>query len=72
MSIELHFHKDLNQYRSSCGLLMAREKDTLTPNGNPMNDRWALRTATGDLIDFDRYRFDLADRHDIKLIGSEN
>jgi hypothetical protein len=37
-----------------------------TPNGNPMNNRWVLRDMlTNQLIDFDKYRYDLFERNEI-------
>lgn len=50
------------------GHVIAREYHTETPNGNPMNGRWVLRDADGTLIDFDKYRSDLAERNNIQLI----
>lgn len=59
------------RYQSADGCTLARESDSLTPNGNPMNGRWAFRDQGGNLVDFDRYRNDLAERNDLKLVGSE-
>lgn len=47
---------------------VAREYDTQTPVGNPMAGRWAYRDGEGVLIDFDRYRHDLLERNNIKLV----
>ena len=38
-----------------------------TPNGNKMNNRWVLRTKDGELLDFDTYRNDLAERWGFKF-----
>jgi hypothetical protein len=37
-----------------------------TPNGNDLNGKWVLR-LDGKFIDFDKYRNDLIERHNIKL-----
>lgn len=65
----LAYHSPTDSYRSSCGYSMARESDTLTPNGNRMNGRWVLRDPEGGLVDFCRYRNDLAENNDMKLVG---
>lgn len=41
---------------------MAREYG-MTDNGNELNGRWVLRDAAGTIVDFDRYRSDLAERN---------
>ena len=39
-----------------------------TPNGNHLNNRWVYRNlTTNELIDFDSYRSDLFERHDITV-----
>ena len=43
-----------------------REYETLTPRGNLMNGRWVLRIA-GEMVDFDCYRNDLAERNGYNL-----
>lgn len=61
---------DEDGYASEDGTLtMKREYDTRTPNGNPMAGRWVLR-RDGHLLDFDRYRHDLAEGNDLDLKGS--
>lgn len=67
----LHYDAPRERYLSSDGLSVARERDTLTPNGNPMAGRWALRDGAGTLVDFDQYRNDLAERNSIKLVCCE-
>ena len=37
-----------------------------TPNGNNLNGKWVLR-LDGKFIDFDKYKNDLIERHNIKL-----
>lgn len=59
-------------YTISDGRVMARDHVGLTPNGNPLAGRWALRDAAGTLIDYDKYRYDLAERHNIELHQSED
>jgi len=54
------------QYQSEDGVKMAREYG-LTPNGNSMNGRWVLRNEKGEMVDFDKYRNDLADHYLLKL-----
>lgn len=53
-------------FRSEDGRTMQREMG-LTPNGNPLNGRWVLRSADGEFLDFDRYRHDLAERNDLRF-----
>ena len=36
-----------------------------TPNGNDLNGRWVLRKQ-GEFIDFDKYRYDLLERYDLR------
>jgi len=37
-----------------------------TPAGNAMNGRWVFRDENGRMIDYDQYRHDLFERHDIE------
>lgn len=67
----LHYNAERDSYASVEGLSVAREHDTLTPNGNPMSGRWVLRDAAGTLLDFNRYRNDLAEHNGLKLVGCE-
>jgi len=64
--IKLTQTSDNKCYNSACGIVMQRERGT-TPNGNDFNDKWVLRSADGTLIDYDQYRSDLAERHDLSL-----
>jgi hypothetical protein len=50
----------------SCGSLELRREGGKTPNGNPMNNRWVLR-SNGEFIDFDIYRNDIVERHSLRL-----
>lgn len=56
-----------NLYESVSGLLLQREYDEFTPNGNPMNGRWVLRGPTGVLVDFDPSLNDIAERNNIRF-----
>ena len=69
MRIDMHFDSSLEQYTSACGMTMRVEPDTLTPNGNPMGQRWVLRSNPDAYIDFDQYRHDLAERNNVVLHG---
>lgn len=57
------------EYRSKCGVVLKREYGK-TPNGNLMNGRWVLRNPTGDMLGFDKYRHDLAEVHNLRLLNS--
>lgn len=59
-----------DEYRSADGSSLRREHG-LTPNGNPMNGRWVLRSGPGGMVDFDRYRNDIAERHGLKLVPNK-
>ncbi len=48
------------------GRRMEREYG-MTPNGNPLDGRWVLRSIKGDLVDFDQYRYDLAERNGLRF-----
>ncbi len=53
-------------YSSTDGYRMAREYGK-TPNGNDLHGRWVLRDSTDKFIDFDQYRNDLVERHEIMI-----
>lgn len=57
----------IEEYRSLDGHVMRREWGK-TPNDNYMNGRWVLREKDGNVIDWDKYRSDIAERNNIKLI----
>lgn len=61
-----------DSYSLPDGSIIKREFDSLTPNGNKFNGRWTLRAANGDLIDYDKYINDLAERNDIELYTRHN
>ena len=52
------------------GYRMQREEGC-TPGGNPINGRWVLRDPSGQWIDFDQYRNDLAERHNLELARAD-
>ena len=52
----------LEVYEADCGHTMRREEGK-TPNGNSIAGRWVLRDAAGAWVDFDKYRYDLMERH---------
>jgi hypothetical protein len=58
---------DTGGYQLANGATLLREHDTLTPNGNRLGGRWALRSQNGDLLDYDKYINDLAERNCIDL-----
>jgi hypothetical protein len=43
-----------------------------TPWGNKLNGRWVLRELNGEWVDCDRFRYDLAEKHSVKLVGDPN
>lgn len=58
----------VNQLYRSANFQAAREYDGHTPNGNRFNGRWVLRSLPdGNYIDFDQYRSDLVERHNLEL-----
>lgn len=46
---------------------MRREYETISPNGNAIEGLWVLRDRDGKYIDYDRYRFDIAPRHNLEI-----
>lgn len=52
-------------YRAANGF-SARREDGLTPNGNPISQRWVLRDPAGAWVDFNRYRHDLFAHHNLR------
>lgn len=63
MKTQMKCRDDEESYEAADGSTMKREDEH--------QRRWVLRDATGELIDVDGYRFDLADRHDIELLWSD-
>lgn len=53
-------------YRCNRNYELKREQGQ-TPNGNSMNNRWVLRDENGHLIDYDKYRNDIAERNNLQL-----
>lgn len=62
----LHYDTKRDGYLAPNGHSAAREHDTLTPNGNQMPGRWVFRDGFGSLVDFDKYRNDLAGRNNLR------
>ena len=62
---------DKGVYALPDGRLISRATEGISPNGNPLTGLWVLRGADGTLIDYDRYRHDLAERHNIELYQEE-
>lgn len=54
-------------YSFEDGSSMQREVDTLTPNGCKMNGRWVYRDASKNMLGFDQYCNDLAERFSLEL-----
>lgn len=48
---------------------LAREHGSKTPSGRLLKGEWVLRDNSGNYIDFDKYRHDIADRYKLLLIG---
>lgn len=52
-------------YRASSGFI-ARREDGLTPNGNPVGQRWVLRNTPGAWVDVHHYRHDLFEHNGLR------
>lgn len=52
-------------YRAANGFT-ARREDGLTPNGNPIGQRWVLRDTSGAWVDVNQYRHDLFEHHGLR------
>jgi len=57
---------DNHEYYQGDSHIMKREFGK-TPNGNEFDGKWVLRDMEGNFIGHDRYRNDLAERHDLSL-----
>lgn len=55
-----------DRYEADNGFVLAREYGK-TPNGNPMGGRWVLRDDKRNMVDFDQYSNDIAERHNLRL-----
>lgn len=58
------------RYICSNGCTMKREYGR-TPNGNAVRGRWVLRDKGGAWMDVDTYRYDLFERHKLKVVSTE-
>jgi len=54
-------------YSFANGHSMSRELESKTPNGCRMAGRWALRDKNNQLVDFDQYSNDIAERQNLDL-----
>jgi hypothetical protein len=66
----LKYKRDDHVYASDDGYVMQREYGK-TPNGNNLDGRWVFSDPSGQLIDFDQYRNDLAERNNFQLAVKE-
>lgn len=55
------------EYRARDATLTMKREYGTTPNGNPMSGRWVVRNKAGEMVDFDQYANDLAERLRLKL-----
>jgi hypothetical protein len=69
--INLQYQHTKAIYRAPCGMSLVREDHTLTPQGESMGGRWVLRNNDREIIGYDQYRNDIAERYDIDLHGDE-
>ena len=66
MTVNVIKELDDESYLVDDGRTIKRENGK-TPNGNPIGLRWVLRGPNGEWIDFDTYRHDLFERHNLYL-----
>lgn len=66
--MKLECVNDDEKYASKEGWILQREHGE-TPNGNDLNGQWVLRSPEGEMIDFNRYRNDMAGLHNFELVG---
>jgi len=59
---------DSNGYVSEDGSVTLRRETCKTPTGFKIDNLWVLR-KNGEYVDYSRYRNDIADKHNITLIG---
>lgn len=52
-------------YRAHMDFTASRE-DGVTPNGNPVYQRWVLRDPAGAWVDVNQYRHDLFEHHGLR------
>lgn len=55
-------------YYLSEGAGTVKREYGLTPNGNAICGNWVYRNEAGVFIDFDQYRHDLFERHNIRMV----
>jgi hypothetical protein len=61
---------DDGSYIAESGETFRRER-VETPLGNAVDGKWVYRNEAGAVVDSDWYRYDLAERHDIRLQSRE-
>ena len=59
------FEVEEGVYRAGNGFNSRREGG-LTPNGNPVAQRWVLRDASGKWVDFNQYLHDLFEHNGLR------
>lgn len=59
-----------SSYRSDNGATMKREDYVSPKSGNSYTGVWVLRNPENEVVDFDRYRLDLAERNCLKLANT--
>lgn len=52
-------------YQASNGFT-ARREGGVTPNGNPVGQRWVLRDALGAWVDVNQYRHDMFEHNGLR------
>ena len=57
-----------NKYESYDGRTLSREFGQ-TPDGQDLDGQWVLRESNGTYIDHSVYRNDIAEKHELILIG---
>ena len=57
-----------NEYATADGRVIKREAEGLTPNGNPVANRWVLRSSEGAFLDIHQYRNDIFEHKHMRLV----
>lgn len=58
-------------YRAANGF-SARREEGITPDGNPVGQRWVLRDENGAWVDVNQYRHDLFEHHGLCIDYEES
>ena len=64
---EEHYETSEIAYVADDGFYMGRLISGCTPNGNKLNGKWVLISPESEIVDFDKYRHDLAERNGYRL-----